>query len=94
MSRRTQLSPNARYESTTLATPAGEVHVRARGFILQTPWCTLRRLRPVQVVVTRADGRQERAAVDDPGARTMSRLIALGAFVALAAIGIERTWAP
>ncbi len=65
-----------------LQTPVGSVHVHVRGTALRTSWLHVYRLRPVEVVVTRADGRVDRAAVTDPGGRVLPRLLAAGASVA------------
>ena len=94
MSRPIGPSLGAIYESSPLPTTAGAVRVRARGINWRTPRGSLRRLRPVEVRVTRPDGRCDRLPVNDPNGRTLYRFTAIGAFVALAALCIERIRTP
>ena len=70
------------FPPAAMETTAGTVHVHVRGAEMHTSWLHIYRLRPVEVVVTRADGRVDRAAVTDPGGRVAARLITAGASVA------------
>ena len=94
MSRPIGPSLGAIYDSSPVPTAGGAARVRARGIQWETRWGSLRRLRPIEVRVTRPDGRCDRLPIDDPNGRTLYRFTAVGACVALTALCIERIRTP
>lgn len=71
-------------------TGGGTVQVHVRGIELHRQGLHFHRLRPVAVLVSRADGRQDHADVIDPSARPLRRMLAAGAAVAALSLLIER----
>lgn len=85
-----QLRRNAEIPPFRLETSAGTVEVHVRGALLQAPGVQFGRLRPVEVVVTRTDGRVDRADVPDGGGGAVRQMLAIGTGIAALAILAER----
>ena len=73
-----------------LETGAGTVQIRVRGVELHGRSLHFHRLRPVAVIVRRADGREDRAEVTDPSGHTLRRMLTAAAGVAALSLLIER----
>ena len=85
-----ELLRDAEIPPARIETSAGTVEVQVRGSLLRAPGIQVAWLRPVDVVVTRPDGRSDRAEVLDSGGRVVRWMLVGGAVVAALALLAER----